>query len=119
MELQSYVEDISAARSFVDRELIEKRSVIDSLENELLEMGNTLGQLNELVKSLKSNLDKVSSERDHLQKEIMILEGKVETAYAFADENAAIAVEAQEIDESKNLCHFTISVLEDKCWLTS
>ncbi|KAJ8441930.1 hypothetical protein Cgig2_020075 [Carnegiea gigantea] len=132
MELQSYVEDISAARASADRELIEKRSVIDSLENELLEMGNTLGQLNELVESVKSNLDEVSSERDHLQKEIMILEGKVETAYALADENAAIAAEAQEIAESRRVyaeekeeevklleksvqeLDSTISVLEDK-----
>ncbi|KAJ8441863.1 hypothetical protein Cgig2_034122 [Carnegiea gigantea] len=95
MVLQSNVEDISAARASVDRELIEKKS--------LLELGNTLGHLNELVESLKSNLDKVSCERDHLQKEIMILEGKVETTYALANENAAIAAEAQEIAESRRV----------------
>ena len=95
--LQSNVEDISAARASADRELIEKKSVIDSLENELIELGNTLGHLNELVESLKSNLDKVSCESDHLQEEIMILEGKVQTAYALANETAAIAAEAQEV----------------------
>ncbi|KAJ8428830.1 hypothetical protein Cgig2_005895 [Carnegiea gigantea] len=99
MELPSNVEDMSPARASADRELIEKRSVIDSLENELLELGNTLGHLNELVESLKSNLDEVSNKRCHLQKEIMILEGKVETAYALADENAAIAAEAQELNQ--------------------
>ncbi|KAJ8431312.1 hypothetical protein Cgig2_032302 [Carnegiea gigantea] len=95
MVLQSNVEDISAARASVDRELIEKKS--------LLELGNILGHLNELVESLKSNLDKVRCERDHLQKEIMILEGKVETAYALANENAAITAEAQEIAESRRV----------------
>jgi len=95
--LQSNVEDISASRASADRELIEKKSVIDSVGIELIELGNTLGHLNELVESLKSNLDKVSCERDHLQEEIMILEGKVQTAYALANETAAIAAEAQEV----------------------
>jgi len=112
IELRSYVEDISTARASADRELIEKRNVIDSLENELIEMGNTLGQLNELVESLKSSLDEVSSERDHLQKEIVILEEKVKTAHALAEENEAIAAEAQEVLLDLSLVYLNLFSLD-------
>ncbi|XP_074292924.1 kinesin-like protein KIN-12D isoform X2 [Silene latifolia] len=102
-ELKSRVEEIMAAKTSFERETCEKRSAIDSLENELLEMGNTLGQMNNLVESLKSNLADVNSEKDHLQKELLILEGKLETAHALAGENEAIAVEAQQIAESRRI----------------
>ncbi|CAO2815149.1 unnamed protein product [Amaranthus hypochondriacus] len=101
--LRIQVEDIMAANSSLETELSEKKSMIDSLENELLEMGNTLGHVNELVESLKSKLNEVNNEKDQLQKELLVLEGKVETAHALAEENEAVAAEAQEIAESRRI----------------
>ncbi|XP_021738486.1 kinesin-like protein KIN-12F [Chenopodium quinoa] len=101
--LRSQVEDMQAARSSLERELSEKKSIIDSLENELLEMGNTLGHVDDLVESLKSNLNEVNNEKDQLQEERQNLEGKVETANALAEENEAIAAEAQQIAESRRI----------------
>ncbi|KAL9238163.1 hypothetical protein vseg_012628 [Gypsophila vaccaria] len=101
--LKSHVEDIMVARSSIERELCEKKNVIDSLEYELLEMGSTLGQMNDLVESLRSSLDVVNKEKDHLCEELLILEGKLETAHALAEESEAIAAEAREIAESRRI----------------
>ncbi|XP_021851306.2 kinesin-like protein KIN-12D [Spinacia oleracea] len=101
--LKSQVEDLMAARSSLESELSEKKSIIDDLENELLEMGHTLGRVNDLVESLKRNLNEVNTEKDQLQEELLNLEGKVETAHALAEENEAVAAEAREIAESRRL----------------
>ena len=108
--LRIQVEDIMAENSSLETELSEKKSIIDNLENELLEMGNTLGHVNELVESLKSKLNEVNDEKDQLQKELLVLEGKVETAHALAEENEAVAAEAQEVIVDISTFHYILKL---------
>ncbi|GMH13425.1 hypothetical protein Nepgr_015266 [Nepenthes gracilis] len=103
MELSFRIEEILAEKSSVEKELIEKRKVADSLEMELCEIGKNLDQLYDLNESHKSNLNEVIHEKDQLQNQLLIMEEKLETALALAEQNEAMAAEAQQIAESRRI----------------
>lgn len=96
-ELKASVKDAIVAKSSTEEELMEKKKVIDCLEADIFEMSNALSQMNDSMDSLKSNLSELTNERDHLQVEVHILKENLEQAQACADENEAIATEAQQV----------------------
>ncbi|KAJ4963751.1 hypothetical protein NE237_023690 [Protea cynaroides] len=95
------LEDILAAKTSIDEELMDKRKVNESLEEEILRMGNALGQMNYFIDSLKNDLNTVMNEKENLQSELIVLKEKLEKAYALSEENEAIATEARQIAESR------------------
>ncbi|GAB4837956.1 hypothetical protein Ancab_027484 [Ancistrocladus abbreviatus] len=103
VELRSYCDKIVAEKSSLERELIEKSKVADSLEVELYKIGKTLDQVSDLNETLKSNLNDVSSEKEQLQNQLLIMEEKLETAIALAEENEAIAAEAEQIADTRRI----------------
>ncbi|KAM3742966.1 hypothetical protein ACB098_07G108500 [Castanea mollissima] len=66
-------------------------------------MSNALGQMNDSIESLMSNMNELGRERDLLQVEVHNWKGKLERAQTLADENEAIAKEAQQIAESRKI----------------
>ncbi|XP_062092244.1 kinesin-like protein KIN-12D [Humulus lupulus] len=132
LELKAQLEDALTAKSSVEEDLTETRKVNESLEMELMEMGNAIDRLNDSIESLRSNLDELESERDQLRLEMLGLKNKLEAEQARAEEQEAIAKEAQEIAESKNIyvdekeaevkllersveeLEYTVNVLENK-----
>ena len=96
-ELRAYVDDALAAKTYIEEELTERKKVNDSLEMDLFEMSNALSQMNDSMDSLKTNLSELTDQRNHLQVEVLILKEKLEKAQASADENEAIATEAQQV----------------------
>lgn len=92
------IEDALAAKSLVEDELTERKKINESLELELLEMSNALGIMTDSIESLKFDLNELSSERDHLQTEMLSLKEKLEREEARAEENEAIAKEAQKVE---------------------
>lgn len=103
LELRVHIEDALAAKSSLEEELTEKKNMTESLEMELSEMSNALGQMNDLIESLRSNMNELASERDLLQDEEHIWKEKLERAQALADENEAIAMEARQVQSSLTL----------------
>ncbi|GAB2250392.1 hypothetical protein Droror1_Dr00016642 [Drosera rotundifolia] len=98
MELRSCIDQIAAQKVLIENELTEKRKVIDTLETELCAMEKNLDQVSNLNESLKSSLDEVTCERHQL----LVMEKKLETALALAEQNEAMAVEAQQIAASRS-----------------
>ncbi|XP_010255107.1 PREDICTED: kinesin-like protein KIN-12D isoform X2 [Nelumbo nucifera] len=101
LELKVQVEDLLTEKTSTEEELTERRRVTERLEEEVLEMGNALGEMNNFIESLKNDLDKVSTERNDLYSEVLTLKEKLETVQALAEENEAIAVEARQMAESR------------------
>ncbi|KAF4366869.1 hypothetical protein F8388_013934 [Cannabis sativa] len=132
LELKAQLEDAFTAKRYAEEDLTETKKVNESLEMELMEMGNAIDCLNDSVESLRSNLGELESERDQLQLEMLGLKNKLEAEQARAEEQEAIAKEAQQIAESKNIyvdekeaevklyersieeLEYTINVLENK-----
>ena len=108
IELRACFEDALATKSSLEEELTYKRKITESLEMELSEMSNALGQMNDSIESLRSNMNEPASERDLLQVEVHSLKGELERAQALADENEAIATEAQQVQASLIIKHCEI-----------
>lgn len=97
LKLRGELEDALATKSSVEEELVESKKINESLEMELLEMSNALGLMTESIESLRCDLNEVACERDHLHTEMLSLKEKLEREEAQAEENKAIAKEAQQV----------------------
>ncbi|XP_050231749.1 kinesin-like protein KIN-12D isoform X2 [Mercurialis annua] len=102
-ELRTQIEETLAAKCSLEQELTERRNLTESLEMELLQLSNAFGQMNSTIESLRNDFDELTSERDQLQVELHILKEKLVNVQAWAEENEAIALEAQQIAESKKI----------------
>lgn len=90
-ELKVLLKDIYLKKSEVEEKLEEQKEVINSLEEELLQLTYSI------EKKFEDNLRRVTSEKDQLQDEVQFLNDKVEMAYALVDEKEAIIVEAHQV----------------------
>lgn len=97
LELVASLEDGLKARKSMDEELIERRKVTENLETERAEMEIALGEMNTMIESLKSNLNTVTVERDYLHAKMLVLKKKLEITRIRAEQNGALAAEAQEV----------------------
>ncbi|KAH9766437.1 kinesin-like protein KIN-12C [Citrus sinensis] len=122
-DLRVLLKDLYLKKSEAEEHLEEQKEVITGLEKEILHrtsedkrlltsvesiaedlriVTSDRDKLCEEVESVEEELRKVSKERDKLWEEICSLNDKLAMAYALADENEAIAVEArQELEASK------------------
>ncbi|GAY35574.1 hypothetical protein CUMW_017130 [Citrus unshiu] len=103
-DLRVLLKDLYLKKSEAEEHLEEQKEVITGLEKEILHRTSEdkKDKLCEEVESVEEELRKVSKERDKLWEEICSLNDKLAMAYALADENEAIAVEArQELEASK------------------
>ncbi|ESR32513.1 hypothetical protein CICLE_v10004126mg [Citrus x clementina] len=103
-DLRVLLKDLYLKKSQAEEHLEEQKEVITGLEKEILHRTSEdkRDKLCEEVESVEEELRKVSKERDKLWEEICSLNDKLAMAYALADENEAIAVEArQELEASK------------------
>ncbi|KAL0365440.1 UNVERIFIED_CONTAM: Kinesin-like protein KIN-12D [Sesamum angustifolium] len=98
-ELLAGAKDALDTRNLMEKELLETRIKIENLEVEVAEMETALSQMSETTESLKSSMDTVTFERDELEGKVLTLTKELELARALAEENEAIAAEAQEIAE--------------------
>nr|QWT43324.1 kinesin-like protein KIN12C [Citrullus lanatus] len=103
LELKTQIENVLVGKCSIEEELSEKRKLTEDLEMELLEVGNQLSQMNDLIEFLKSNLNELTSERDQLQMEVCSVKEKLGTLEALAEENEANLMEAQQIAESQKI----------------
>lgn len=72
--------------------------MIKNLEEEILQLiASTDRKFISSVEGTKTNMRRLTSERDQLLEEVQSLTEKLEMAYALADENEAIAVEARQV----------------------
>ncbi|XP_065855642.1 LOW QUALITY PROTEIN: kinesin-like protein KIN-12D [Euphorbia lathyris] len=102
-ELRSQIGEVLAASSFLEEELIERRNLTESLEMELSKMADTRGQMNITIESLRDDVDELTTERDQLYAEMQILKEQIGNVQAWAEENEAIAMEAQQVAESEKV----------------
>ncbi|WCJ31012.1 Kinesin-like protein KIN-12D [Euphorbia peplus] len=102
-ELRSQIREVLAAKSFLEEELTEKRNLAESLEIELSQMADTVGEMNRTIESLRNDVDELTSEREELCTEMQTLKEQIGNAQAWAEENEAIAMEAQEVAESRKI----------------
>jgi kinesin family protein 15 len=86
-----------ARKLLAEEELKERMRITESLENEILEMSNVLGQMNDSIKKLSVDRDVLSIQRDQLQGQVILLKESFEKVVAQAEANEAIAQEAQEV----------------------
>lgn len=96
-ELKAYVDDALAAKSSIEEELTERKKKNESLEMDIFEMSNALSQMDDSMDSLKINISELTDERDRLEVEVLVVKEELEKALACADENEAIATEAQQV----------------------
>ncbi|XP_017256133.1 kinesin-like protein KIN-12D [Daucus carota subsp. sativus] len=90
-------------KEFIEKELVQKCKDNQYLESELLEMRTALEQMNEFAESLKMNLQSVVCERDAMHAELLTLKEEFQMAQNLADENGAIAIEAQQVAETRKI----------------
>ncbi|KAF8085043.1 hypothetical protein N665_0685s0035 [Sinapis alba] len=131
-EVRAEAEDLLAVKSSLEEELIQTKKVSESMEMELFNLRNALGQLNDKVESTQSKLDETIDERDNLQDEVLYLTEELGKLKAEAKELEVRYIEAQEIAESRKMyadqreeevkllegsveqLEYTINVLENK-----
>ncbi|XP_043711604.1 kinesin-like protein KIN-12D isoform X3 [Telopea speciosissima] len=102
-DLRVHMEDILAAKTSIEEELMERMKVNERFEEEILGMGNALCQMNYFIDSLKNDLNTVMNEKDILESELLVLKENLEKTQALAEENEAIAIEARQIAESRKV----------------
>ncbi|CAL5213205.1 unnamed protein product [Lathyrus oleraceus] len=102
-ELRTHIEDALAARKLVEEELKERKKITESLENEILEMSDVLGQMNDSFKNLSVDRDALTIQRDQLQGQMILLEERFEKAVAQAEANEEIAQDARKMAEARKV----------------
>ncbi|KAL5054076.1 hypothetical protein RYX36_034758 [Vicia faba] len=102
-ELRTHIEDALVARKLVEEELKERKKITESLENEILEMSNVLGQMNDSIKNLSVDRDALTIQRDQLEGQVILLKEGLENAAAQAEANEAIAQDAQKMAEARKV----------------
>ncbi|KAG8368314.1 hypothetical protein BUALT_Bualt15G0032700 [Buddleja alternifolia] len=91
--------DALEAKNPMEKELKETRMKNENLEMEVAEMEMALARMSKTTESLKGKLDAAICERDEMDDKVLTLTKELEMAKALAEENEAIATEAQEIAE--------------------
>ncbi|XP_068653780.1 kinesin-like protein KIN-12F isoform X2 [Aristolochia californica] len=99
-EMKAQMEDLLVVKDSIQEELGEKNNITERLEVQILQMGASLGQLSDFSEGLKSDLTNVTHERDCLEADILTLKDQLEMAQSLAEENEAIAAEAQQMVEA-------------------
>lgn len=103
-ELRSLLEDLYLKKSETEKQLEEQKEIVMSLEKEI--HCTTCSAQEQFLFSLEGitdDLKRVSSERDQLCEQVISLQGRLEMAYAIADENEAVAVEARQESETSKI----------------
>ncbi|KAJ0092744.1 hypothetical protein Patl1_24783 [Pistacia atlantica] len=123
-DLRMLLKDFYLKKSEAEEQLEEQKEVVKGLEKEILrrtsedkkllssiqgitedlrEVTSDRDKLREEIESIEEELRRVNSERDELREEVRSLNDKAEMAYALADENEALAVEARQESESRKI----------------
>lgn len=97
LKLTTSIANALQEKEFIEKELVQRCKDNQNLEMERLEMCTALEQMNEFTESLKINLQSVVSERDAMHTELLTLKEEFQMAQNLADENGAIAIEAQQV----------------------
>ncbi|KAF3778002.1 Phragmoplast orienting kinesin-1 [Nymphaea thermarum] len=103
-ELRILLDDLYVKKHVFEEQLVEQQEVIESLKKEIVHISSTVEQ--KIVSSLKNaedELHKVITERDSLHAELATISGQLETALSLADENEAMAIEAQQVSEASKI----------------
>ncbi|XP_049936067.1 kinesin-like protein KIN-12E isoform X2 [Nymphaea colorata] len=103
-ELRILLDDLYVKKHDFEEQLVEQQEVIESLKKEIVHISSTVEQ--KIVSSLKvaeDELHKVITERDSLHAELAAISGQLETALSLADENEAMAIEAQQVSEASKI----------------
>ncbi|KAL4579210.1 hypothetical protein LXL04_015348 [Taraxacum kok-saghyz] len=103
-ELRSLLEEIYHKKSETEEQLEEQKEIVKSLEKEIHNGASSVQeQFLFSLEGITDDLKRVSSERDQLYEQVSSLQEKLEMAYALADENEAIAVEAHQVSEANKI----------------
>ncbi|XP_031256347.1 kinesin-like protein KIN-12C [Pistacia vera] len=123
-DLRMLLKDLYLKKSEAEEQLEEQKEVVKGLEKEILrrtsedkkllssvqgitedlrEVTSDRDKLREEIESIEEELRRVNSERDELREEVRSLNDKAEMAYALADENEALAVEARQESEASKI----------------
>lgn len=106
IELRALLNNLYLKKSEVEEQLGEQKEVIKGLEEEILHLNSlTDRKVFSSVESNENELELLTSERDQLLEEVRSLNNKLQLAYALADENEAIAIEARQVQLSDS-CSF-------------
>lgn len=97
-ELRVLLKDLFIKKSELQDQLEEQKDIIKGLEKEILRLTSSVEKkLLSSFEDIEVKLSRVIDERDGLHEEVCSLKDKLEMAYALADENEAIAVEARQV----------------------
>ncbi|XP_010489930.1 PREDICTED: kinesin-like protein KIN-12D [Camelina sativa] len=131
-DIRAEAEALMAEKSSLEEELIQKNKVSESMEMELFNLRNALGQLNDTVEFTQRKLNEAIDDRDNLQDEVLYLKEEFRKMKSEAKEMEARYIEAQQIAESRKIyadereeevkllegsvekLEYTINVLENK-----
>ncbi|KVH96411.1 Kinesin-like, KLP2 [Cynara cardunculus var. scolymus] len=103
-ELRSLLEDLYLKKSETEKQLEEQKEIVISLEKEIhCTTSSAQEQFLFSLEGITDDLKRVSSERDQLCELVSSLQGRLEMAYAIADENEAVAVEARQESETNKI----------------
>ncbi|XP_019092244.1 PREDICTED: kinesin-like protein KIN-12D [Camelina sativa] len=131
-DIRAEAEALMTEKSSLEEELIQKNKVSESMEMELFNLRNALGQLNDTVEFTQKKLNEAIDDRDNLQDEVLYLKEEFRKMKSEAKEMEARYIEAQQIAESRKIyanereeevkllegsvekLEYTINVLENK-----
>ncbi|XP_071703353.1 kinesin-like protein KIN-12C [Rutidosis leptorrhynchoides] len=103
-ELRNLLEDVYLKKSETEKQLEVQKENVKALENEIhCASSSAQEQFLFSLEGITDDFKRVSSERDGLCEQIKSLQDKLEMAYAIADENEAIAVEARQESEASKI----------------
>lgn len=96
-KLKLLLEDLYLKKSEAEEQLEEQKEVVKSMENEILQLTSSAKGKFVSVEAIEDDVRHVIRERDQLRENVVSLNDKLEMAFALADENEAIAVEARQV----------------------
>ncbi|GJR14355.1 kinesin-like protein KIN-12C [Tanacetum coccineum] len=103
-ELRSLLEDLYLKKSETEKQLEEQKEKVKALENEIHCIASSnQEQFLFSLEGITDDLKRISNERDELCEQINSLQDRLEMAYAIADENEAIAVEARQESQASKI----------------
>ncbi|KAK3007108.1 hypothetical protein RJ639_016177, partial [Escallonia herrerae] len=103
-ELRVLLKDLYLKKSEAEEQLEEQRVVVKSLEQEILRLTSTAEKQSlSSIEGIEDDLRTVTCERDSLIEQVGSLHDRLEMAYAVADENEAVAVEARQESEASKM----------------
>lgn len=96
-QMKGKIDHLILDKETMQEEIMDKRKMIERLEEENLNQCASIAKMSELLEDFKCDFVKVNQEKNCLESETNALKEQLEMAHVLADEHEAVATEARQV----------------------